>query len=92
MKIGLSSAQQQYSNNSVSFQAGEFNHKFEKYLKEAKTNGSDAQALLRCIHRDTITFTTEKLGQVQKALDETTVPSARHYLNRVVEIWSKLVK
>ncbi|MDD3014579.1 MAG: hypothetical protein PHC34_12825 [Candidatus Gastranaerophilales bacterium] len=68
MKIVLNSAQPPYFNNSISFQSGELNHKFEKYLKEAITDGEDAQAFLRCIHRDTITFSPVKNSDKFKKL------------------------
>ncbi|MDD3014467.1 MAG: hypothetical protein PHC34_12255 [Candidatus Gastranaerophilales bacterium] len=92
MKIGLSSAQQQNSNNSLSFQAGEFNQEFAKRLTNSIDNVSNAQSLLRCVRRDTITYTPERLQEVKNTFIKTDNQGVQHYLNRIVEIWSKFVK
>lgn len=92
LPAGNTQSNQRSSNNSVSFQAGELNHKFEKRLKDAITDSEDAQAFLRCIDEDTITYSPERLKKVQEAAKKAETPTAKRYLNMVVETWSKLIK
>jgi hypothetical protein len=87
MKVGLSLPQRQ-----ICFKSGEFNDRFDKRLKMAQDNGSHAQALLRCLDEDTITYSEERLKQVQQALERSKNPVSKKYLETIIEIWSKYLK
>jgi hypothetical protein len=85
MKVGLSLPQ-------ISFKSGEINHKFDKELKNAVNNGSNAQYLLRMVDEDMLTFSEERLEKVKKAMDESKTPSAKYYFKMLIETWEKNVK
>lgn len=90
MQISFNPYISKSSSNSVSFQAGEWNHKFTKHLKDATTNMSDAKALHYLEDEGVYTFSPERYEQLKNAVANT--ESAQFYINKLKEKWSKLAK
>lgn len=91
MQIGFNPYISKSSNNSISFQAGELNKEFPKYLEKAKNNISHAQYLLQCGRTKSIIPDKTMLNAVNDALKKTDNQGVQYYLSRLSEIWTTII-